>query len=64
MDEQITDSFEATLDCVQLFLDLDVESLQTRTEKQEKRALDEAIANYSELRSALADTPWIRFFDD
>ena len=32
--------------------------------KQEKRALDDAIANYSELYDEMADTPWARFFDD
>ena len=62
--EQILDAPNATLERIQRFLDLDIESLQTRTEKQEKRALDEVIANYSELQSALSDTPWIRFFDE
>jgi LPS sulfotransferase NodH len=62
--ESILDSPTGELERIQRFLDLEVENLQTETEKQEKRALEDAIANYSELYAELKDTPWARFFDD
>ena len=54
----------AELTRIQRFLGLDVESLHTETQKQEKRPLDQAIINYSELHAAMEDTPWIRFFEE
>jgi hypothetical protein len=60
--ERISDTPQAVLARIQRFLDLDVMTLHTDTRKQEKRPLEEAIANYSELRDALSDTPWHRFF--
>jgi hypothetical protein len=62
--ERILESPTAELGRIQQFLDLEIENLQTKTEKQEKRALDEAIVNYTELSAEMTDTPWARFFDD
>jgi len=62
--EKILDDPSAELTRIQRFLGLDVESLHTETQKQEKRPLDQAIINYSELRAAMEDTPWIRFFEE
>jgi len=62
--ERILDDSSAELTRIQRFLDLDVQPLQTETQKQQKRPLEEAIDNYAELRDALSDTPWGRFFED
>ena len=52
----------AKLRRLQTFLGLEPLPLQTQTQKQEKRPLHEAIANYDELRRHFEDTPWSRFF--
>jgi hypothetical protein len=60
--EKILDAPSEELARIQRFLGLRVKPLHAETEKQGKRPLEEAISNYSELRSEMTGTPWERFF--
>lgn len=62
--EQLVAAPRETLAKIQSFLGLEPQPLTTQTKKQVEQPLNEAIANYDELKAYFADTPWAAFFVD
>jgi LPS sulfotransferase NodH len=62
--EELAADNAAIMQRVQSFLGLQPETLTPETYKQSSAPLSEAIANYGELKSRFAGTPWHAFFVD
>jgi len=62
--EDLAADTEHEMGRIQEFLGVNDESVKPQTNKQRKRPLAEAIANFQELKSQFAGSPWESFFDE
>jgi LPS sulfotransferase NodH len=53
---------EEVLNKMQSFLDVEIHTLETRTNKVNKRSVPECIENYSELKKEFQNTPYSKYF--
>ncbi len=62
--EQLTRDLPGGLRQIQTFLGVPYEDVHPGTEKRPRRSLSAQIANYAELKSHFAATPWAEFFTE
>jgi LPS sulfotransferase NodH len=60
--ENLSNSFDAEINRIQNFLDIECESLIPMTKRQRSKSLSETILNYQELKERFRYTPWEKFF--